>query len=73
MRQQVNATLRITFDADATLSRDQLASAIEADLMLRLTNRPTVLPVEAVAVSVTSVQEEADIYGLNEPEDDRCG
>ena len=64
MRQEVKALVAITYDADATLTAEQLRQQIKFDLTKRLIwGSFTGLPVEAVEVEVEDIREEAEIYG----------
>lgn len=63
MREHIQATLRIDFDADAALSIEEQTEAIRSELIARLCNRPSVLPVEATQIEILSVKSEAEIYG----------
>lgn len=62
MRQEVQVIVRLTFDADASLSRDELMAAIKADIY-RLADAPTNAPLILTHRRVESLREEAEIYG----------
>lgn len=70
MRQQVNVTAALTYDCDARLGADALHRAIMADIT-RL-HCPVELPnecrreAELIGRSITTLHEEAAIYGTDE-------
>lgn len=61
MKQEIRATVTVTFEADAELCTAMLRTAIEADLQ-RLLGPTTAPNVEAVAVALEDFVEEAAIY-----------
>jgi hypothetical protein len=66
MQQQVNATVRITYSADAELERAELEEAIGIDLRRLLCSPFRFLQLEAVNVEILELVEEAAIYGNDE-------
>jgi hypothetical protein len=67
MRQQVNVTVHLIYDADATLSAAKLAEAIAADVG-RLTDADSESPVELCQFTLGDLKEEAAIYSRDEAE-----
>ena len=66
MRQQVNATVHLVYDADATLSAEQLRAAIREDVN-RLLDADSESPVELCCATLWPIQEEAAIYSAEAP------
>lgn len=62
MRQQVDFTVCLTYDADASLDRAALIAAIVADIN-RLADVESGSPVELCRYSFATLKEEAEIYG----------
>lgn len=67
MRQQVQITVKITYDCDAQLSRDELAQQFHDDLC-RLQDADSESRVEACKISILQIREEAQLYGTDEGE-----
>ncbi len=64
MRQEIEVIVRLTYDADASLSRAALIAAI-ADDINRLADADESFPVALIAdkANIESLKEEAEIYG----------
>ena len=62
MRQQVKATVALTFDADASLSADELRDAIAAELRKLVHPFDLGNAVELVGADIITMTEEAAIY-----------
>lgn len=64
MRQELQATVRLTFDSDAKLSTSALGEAVQAYLAARLPVEDTEerQPVEIVEFKIETMREEAEIY-----------
>lgn len=64
MRQEVRALVTLIFDADVSLSKEQLKDAIENHLKEALIWAEIMgRPVVAIDLTVEAVREEAEIYG----------
>lgn len=61
MRQEVQATVELSLDADADLSPDQLRAALVRGLSIA--NPFWGSTIEVVGVTVSTLKEEAEIYG----------
>jgi hypothetical protein len=62
MRQEVQATVVLTYDADCRLSTERLRNEIEKDIR-RLHDADSDSKVELQRFTVLSLKEEAEIYG----------
>lgn len=62
MRQQVEVIVSLTYDADATLSREDLGQEIHDDVV-RLLDADSASRVELVSFEIMTLREEAEIYG----------
>jgi hypothetical protein len=62
LRQEVQVTLTVTYDADARLSKRALREEIANDIG-RLTDADSESKIEATGFVILGVREEAEIYG----------
>jgi hypothetical protein len=62
MRQECRVTVTLTYDCDASLSREQLIAAIMADLN-RLADPDSGSPVEMNGGAIAELREERELYG----------
>lgn len=63
MQQQVDVIIKMTYSADAKLSRKQLIQQITNDVY-RLSDADSESRVELMSFDMLDVKEEADIYGV---------
>lgn len=66
MRQQVNALVLLTYDADAQLTVEQLSDQVHADIE-RLRDADSSSRIELTTFEVKHIAEEAEIYGNERP------
>lgn len=64
--QEVRVTVRLSYQADPAMSADELRTAIMDDVN-RLTDADSESPVELLRAELIELQEEAAIYGTDEP------
>jgi hypothetical protein len=62
MRQEVQATILVTYDAPAKLSRNKLKDQVHDDVM-RLLDADSGSHIEATNITILGIREEAEIYG----------